>query len=686
MDHIKAVFIEEATELLADLEKSLLVLEQAVDQQAVEQVFRVMHTLKGNSAMFGFDHMGEITHHLESIYDGIRKGKLSASEEIIGVTLSTVDHLRSLLNDPILAEPQTRTRHSQLIAQICSLSAKADQKVGAQPQVTEVEKVADLYDTYYILFRPEPQVLERGANLLFLLDELHQLGPCLVHAHTRQVPELQELKIDQCYIHWDAYLSTNQPEDKIREIFMFVEDECQLEIHSVGEGNLLENKLFVSHVEQHNQEGQEVDIHQLQDYVNQLLQIIRRKTLAEQQLASELQPQTRRESTVLSSIRVASEKVDELMNLVIELVTTQARLSLVAEKSHQPDLLAVAENIEKITRRLRDSTFNISLVPLETLMTRFQRLVRDLSTELGKDIRFVTEGADTELDKTIIESLSDPLMHIIRNSIDHGIEDAFVRANLGKPRQGKILLKAYYSGNNVVIQVQDDGGGLSTEKIREKAISRGLVASDTSLTEKEWFDLIFLPGFSTASQVTEVSGRGVGMDVVKRRITDMRGEVSLASQPNIGTTLTIRLPLTVSIIDGLLVRIEDTHYVIPLAVVDKCYEVKHEQLVGRFNNLLVLDGEQVPFHYLRDEFSVEEPAPDIEQMVVVHYEGKRVGLSVDAIVGEYQAVLKPLGRYYKNHQLMSGATILGDGTVALVMDTNFMIRQISRFESFVSIN
>ena len=681
MDHLRAVFIEEASELLADLEKSLLVLEQTVDQQAIEQVFRVMHTLKGNSAMFGFDHVGEITHHLETIYDGIRKGNVNPSEEIISVTLATVDHLRKLLKDPDLADSDNRTQHTQLTVQIWKLSEGVDKKSKAPLRVSvesEVANVAQVQKTYYILFRPAPEILQRGNNLLFLLEELHQLGSCLVQAHTRDVPTLEKMNVTDCYVHWDAYLATTQAPGSIREIFMFVEDECQLEIHCVGEGNLLENKSFVSHLEQHNQDGEEVNIRELQAYINQLLQIIREKTLAEQQQAPEVQSQVRRENAILPSIRVASEKVDELMNLVIELVTTQARLSLLAEKSHQPELLAVAENIEKITRRLRDSTFSISLVPLETLMTRFQRLVRDLSAELGKEIRFITEGADTELDKTMIESLGDPLMHIIRNSIDHGIEEAFVRANLGKPPQGKILLKAYYSGSHVIIEVHDDGRGLDKEKIREKAIARGLITPAAALSEKELFDLIFLPGFSTASQLTEVSGRGVGMDVVRRRITDMRGEVSLASQPQAGTTLTIRLPLTVSIIDGLLVGIQDTKYVIPLSVVDKCYEVKHERLVGRFNDLLVLDGEQVPFHYLRDEFAVGGTAPSVEQVVVVHYEGKRVGLTVDAIIDEYQAVLKPLGKYYKHLDMISGATILGDGTVALVLDPGLLIRQLTK--------
>jgi two-component system, chemotaxis family, sensor kinase CheA len=369
------------------------------------------------------------------------------------------------------------------------------------------------------------------------------------------------------------------------------------------------------------------------------------------------------------------------MNLVSELVTTQARLSLFAEQNGLTELISIAENVEKISRRLRDNTFSICLVPLESILIRFQRLVRDLSVELKKDIILLTEGTDTELDKSVIESLADTLLHILRNSIDHGIEDENIRLQKGKPKQGKILLKAFYSGTHVHIQIQDDGAGIHPQKIRQKAISKGLISADSVLSEREILDLIFMPGFSTAEMVTDVSGRGVGMDVVRRKITELRGEVDIQSQVDRGTTLTIKLPLMLSIVDGLLVSIEDTHFVIPLSVVDKCFEAEHTQLVSTFNNLITLDNEKLPFFYLRKEFKMNKNFPVIEQIVMVKYDGNRVGLVVDAVIGEYQAVLKPLGRWYKHQDHISGATILGDGTIALVMDTTKMIKQFIKSEN-----
>ena len=362
------------------------------------------------------------------------------------------------------------------------------------------------------------------------------------------------------------------------------------------------------------------------------------------------------------------------MNLVSELVTTQARLTLFAENDGNTELLAIAENVQKLSRQLRDNAFGIVLIPIENMLTRFQRLVRDLSKELRKDVIFEAEGTDTELDKTIIENLTDPLMHILRNSLDHGIEQPHVRAAKGKPEQGKILLKSFYSGANVIIQVFDDGAGMDPSIIRSKALQKGLINADMVMTKKEILDLIFIPGFSTAANVTDVSGRGVGMDVVKRKIADIRGEVDVESEINVGTTLTIKLPLTLSIIDGLLVKIDETYFVIPLTVIDKIYAVEHSKLIKAFNNTIVLEGEQISFFYLRKEFDFEESNLFFEQAIVVRYEDKRIGLVVDSVVGEYQAVLKPLGKHYKRQEIISGATILGDGTIALVMDTNKAIK------------
>jgi len=385
---------------------------------------------------------------------------------------------------------------------------------------------------------------------------------------------------------------------------------------------------------------------------------------------------TTKESSI-SSIRVSSDKLDLLMNLVSELVTTQARLSLYTESDTRTELIAISENVQKLTRQLRDIAFSIVLIPIENMLTRFQRLVRDLSNELKKDVNFVIEGAETELDKTIIENLADPLMHILRNSMDHGIEDPETRVKAGKLRQGKILLKAFYSGANVHIQVSDDGSGIDPEFIKSKAIAKGIISPDAVLSRKDILDLIFIPGFSTAEKITDLSGRGVGMDVVRRKISDIRGEVEVESEAGKGTTLTIKLPLTLSIIDGLLVRICNTHYIIPLTVVDKIYAVEHRKLMKAFNNVLILDGEQIPFFNLRQEFNEPESDALMEEVVVVRFEDKQVGIAVDTVIGEYQAVLKPLGKHYKRQEIISGATILGDGTIALVLDPNKTIKQFS---------
>jgi len=309
------------------------------------------------------------------------------------------------------------------------------------------------------------------------------------------------------------------------------------------------------------------------------------------------------------------------------------------------------------------------------MMTRFQRLVRELSHELKKEIAFNTEGTEIELDKNMIEGLIDPIMHIIRNSIDHGIEKPEERKALGKPEKGVITFRAFHSGSNVFIQVADDGAGIDLKKVRQKAIARNLIQPEAVLSDKELIELTFLPGFSTAEAVTNISGRGVGMDVVKRKISDLRGEISIETKLHEGTVITVKLPLTLSIIDGLLVSIDNAYFVIPLSSVNKCFEFKHEALLGAINNMIFVNDGHIPFIYLRNEFGFTTQCPALEQVVVIEYGDARIGLTVDRVVGEYQAVLKSLGSMFKKQDIISGATILGDGTVALVVDSNKIISQ-----------
>jgi two-component system chemotaxis sensor kinase CheA len=364
-----------------------------------------------------------------------------------------------------------------------------------------------------------------------------------------------------------------------------------------------------------------------------------------------------------------------MMSLVTELITLQARLNVLTGEHPQPDLLAAAESLEKISTRIRDNAFSMCMVPVENMVTPFHRLVRDLASELNKEIDFVTEGTETELDKNIMEGLQDPLMHILRNSIDHGIELPAERVRTGKPRHGCILLRAYCAGAHVYLEIQDDGKGMNIEKIRSTAIRQQLIGENDALPDKELLQLVFMPGFSTAEQITETSGRGVGMDVVKRRIADIKGEVSVRSIENEGTTVTIQLPITLSIIDGLLVKVNEADYVIPLSAVDICHEVSAVQLLNTFSNLIVIDDEAIPFIDLQDELDGEPTVTNSREIVIVQYGGKKIGLLVDGIAGKFQAVLKPLGRYFKHLDIVTGATILGDGNVALVLDTNKVIEQ-----------
>jgi two-component system chemotaxis sensor kinase CheA len=673
MDNFRKKFIEEATEHIQDLEQALLELEQNPNNKPlIERVFRAMHSLKGSGAMFGFEKISEFTHNLETAYDLVRNGEMEVTNDLLNLTLASVDHLGALLRDDSVNSEVVMAQHGELMEKINTLVDNSKIKKTPESNITEnITETGANSKTYYILFQPNEDIMSNGTNPLFLLDELHSIGSCIAIPIINKIPELEDFDPNKCYTTWEVFLSTESNINSITDVFIFVEDECLLQVNLISDQNLLANQQFVDKLEELRSNQQETGLAQLQDIISGLTmpetnQVVKGR---EEKVVLSSKDQS------ISSIRVASDKLDQLMNLVSELVTTQARLSLYAENDGRTELLAIAENVQKLSRQLRDNAFGIVLIPIENMLTRFQRLVRDLSKELKKEVVFEAEGTDTELDKTIIENLTDPLMHILRNSLDHGIELPEARKSKGKPVEGKILLKAFYSGANVILQISDDGAGIDPNFIRAKAIQKGLISQDSMLSRKEILDLIFIPGFSTATNITYVSGRGVGMDVVKRKIADIRGEVEVESEVNMGTTLTIKLPLTLSIIDGLLVKVEETYYVIPLSVIDKIYAVEHSKLTNTFNNVIVLDGEQVPFFYLREEFALSEFETVHEQVIVVNYEDKRVGLAVDTVIGEYQAVLKPLGKHYKKQEIISGATILGDGTIALVMDTNKAIKQ-----------
>jgi len=673
MENFKAKFLEEAQEHINAIEQALLTLEDnPEDKKLIENVFRAMHSLKGGGAMFGFEHISHFTHDLETIYDKIRSDELELSKDIFNLTLLSVDHLKNLINLGDNIDDDTQSSQEQLLENIQEIiKGKAVSTTNKDTETSQKAKYSadEQEQTFYIRFEPNENIFDNGTNPIYLIDELTEMGSHYIVPDFSKLPDFDNVNPQKNYLSWDIILGTSKTKNDISDVFIFVEDDCQLTIAKIADTNILKRKSFKRKLDEMVLNGNVITVPLLKNIIDQVGNSVAQKV--KKAIGSQ------NNNNQISSIRVSSDKLDDLMNLVSELVTTQARLNLYAENHESNELTAITENIQKLTRQLRDIAFGIVLVPIDTLITRFQRLVRDLSQELNRQVAFRSEGTDTELDKNIIESLTDPLMHIIRNSIDHGIEPVEERLKAGKPERGEIFFKAFYSGANVIIEISDDGGGIDPEKIRQKAIDKELISKDAQLTKKECFDLLFLPGFSTAKNITDVSGRGVGMDVVKQQIAKIQGQVEMESEPGKGTKIILKLPLTLSIIDGLLVQVNETFFVLPLSAVEKIHAVEQTELFRQYNKFVTLDGEQVPYLYLRTEFNMAKSESPVEQIITIQYEDKRVGMVVDSIIGEYQAVLKPLGRHYQKQDLISGATILGDGTIALVLDTYRTVQQLT---------
>jgi two-component system chemotaxis sensor kinase CheA len=538
--------------------------------------------------------------------------------------------------------------------------------------------------TYRIRFRPAPEIFLTGTNPIHLLNELRELGEMSLVAHTADIPFLQDLNPEHCHTSWDIFLTTTRGYDAIADVFIFVADDSDLSIQVIDDGLGEEpdyKRLGEILVERGDLDQSSLDrLLAKRPLIGETL--IAQGVLSKEKVATALAEQQhvraiqkkRLDAEGQASIRVPSAKLDKLVDLVGELVTVQARLSQTALNSKDSQLQAIAEEVERLTGGLRDNVLNIRMLPIGTIFSKFQRLVRDLSSELGRDVDLITAGAETEMDKTVLERLNDPLVHLIRNSVDHGIELPEVRRQQGKPGKGRVSLVASHAGAEVVIQVKDDGRGLDPEAIRAKAVQMGLLTADTDISQKELFSFIMSPGFSTAREVTSVSGRGVGMDVVKKAIETLRGSMEIDSQRGVGTTFTIKLPLTLAIIEGLLVTIEREFFVVPLSVVTECVELTRTDVARAHGHKIArVRDEIVPYVHLRERFAMAGAPPAIEQIVITEMNGTRVGLVVDQVIGEQQTVIKSLGRVYRGVEGISGATLLGDGTVALILDASQLI-------------
>lgn len=699
IDKFKDAFKEEASELLSTLEDQLLELEHNPENsETISAIFRAMHTIKGSAAMFGFDDIARFTHQIESAFDMLRNGLISVDTSLIDYTLKARDIISTMLSEPdahIHDEIATLEKAFQAIAsEGTNEKRKENHSTGViqrqqdeeQPEEATARNQNQML-TYHIHFAPKAELFKNGTNPLMLINELYELGPLSIVTLKSKIPPLSEIDPESCYVAWDITLTTDRGVDAIRDVFIFVEDIAQIQIIPVDSpqpspmedesnvkrlGEILVDRGITRAeiIESIEKEKRKIGELLVEQHVASSEDI--QSALVEQEHMKHLKE---RQEVSTTTIRVPSERLDSLVDLVGELVTLQARLSQTSSSIQDSSLTTISEQFERLVSQLRDTTMGIRMLPIGTTFNRFRRLVRDLSAELGKEIDLITDGAETELDKTVIEKLTDPLIHIIRNSVDHGIEHPEDRERQNKPRRGTITLSALHSGAYVLIRVSDDGSGMNKEKIYAKAVEIGLISKTVlpvSMADQELFQLIFAPGFSTAETVTSVSGRGVGMDVVKRQIESLGGSILIESVQGRGTRITLKIPLTLAIIDGLLVRVGSELYVIPLSAVDGCIEIQRDelQLKQRTRSIVTYRQRVLPYVALRDLFEISGALPAIEQIVVVNAMDSPIGFVVDQVIGDYQTVIKPLGLLFKKADGVSGATILGDGTVALIVDVN----------------
>ena len=712
MDEITSVFVTESREQLAALEATLLQLENGSgDDDTMNAIFRAAHTIKGGAGVIECGFIVAFTHVVENALDRLRNGDIAVSGDLVAVLLACGDHIGHLLGtlEAGAAAPDAdlQADGDALLARLQRdwLDADGAPAVRSGPPSAAPASIessgggAVETDCWHISLRFGPDVLKNGMDPLSFLRYLATIGTIVrLETIADAMPPAAEMDPENCYLGFEISFASSADKAAIERVFDFVRDDCTLHIlppHSrladyiallgalpedtmrLGEilvriGALTQAELDEGLATQHGPAAAaEHGDHAAPQPLGEILiehkvvhpELVEAAVVKQKQVSDKKAAEAR-------LIRIQADKLDALIDLVGELVIAGASVNLLASRAGRSELTEAASLMNRLVESIRDSALQLRMVQIGETFNRFNRVVRDVSKELGKDIELVIRGGDTELDKSVVEKIGDPLMHLVRNAIDHGIEPAEARAASGKAARGRLELNAFHDSGSIVIEVADDGGGLKHDKIAAKAIERGLIQAGHALSEQEIFNLIFEPGFSTADKVSNLSGRGVGMDVVKRNIQSLRGRVEVHSAPGAGTRFSIRLPLTLAIIDGFLVGTGRASYVVPLDMVVECLELERDVTDRHYLNLR---GEVLPLIRLRNLFEIPGERPARENVVVVRAAGQKAGIVVDDLLGEFQTVIKPLGQLFRNLRGIGGSTILGSGEVALILDVQALV-------------
>ena len=708
MDVIQQAYVVESRELLQMMEENLLQMEDnGGDSETINAIFRAAHTIKGGAGVIECKFIVEFTHVLENVLDEMRSGTIKSSPELVEVLLECSDHLSTLMGCvESESEPDDEINKVSHL-----LRGKLQQYLGAPPAASKEIVVSEAKvhasgggemetDNWHISLRFGLDVLRKGMDPASFLRYLGEFGQIIsLITLPDAMPEADEMDPESCYLGFEISYQSDADKARIESVFDFVRDDCVIHIwppHSkladfissietlpedtmrLGEilvkcGALTQNELdsaLNTQADLEMETGSAASSKIGDVLVNQgsvTAELVDAAAAKQGKVAE-------KKSLESQLIRVQAAKLDQLIDLVGEMVIASAGANMQARKSGESALVESTSVITMLVEQIRDSALQLRMVQIGETFTRFQRVVRDTSRELGKDIELVITGGDAELDKSVVEKLGDPLMHLVRNALDHGIESPEKRTAKGKPAKGTLRLNAYHESGSIAIEIIDDGAGMNREKILNKAREREIIGHNQTLTDSEIFGLIFEPGFSTADKITNISGRGVGLDVVKRNITALRGSVEVESKEGEGSTFRIRLPLTLAIIDGFLVGVGKASYVIPLGTVVECIELSEKDRAETLKHQYInLRGEVLPFVRLREQFDIKERGGKRENIVVVQYAGQKIGLVVDELMGEFQTVIKPLGSIFKHIKGIGGSTILGSGEVALILDVQSLV-------------
>lgn len=663
-------YIEEVKQILKSLEQSMMLLAQDPNNpEEIDNAYRFLHTVKGSAGMFDYHLMENLTHELEYVYSDIRDGIRTVDEYILDLTLHSIDVMNDLIegnNDEKAVDKLIKS-----IRELRGDSAEASSETAVSSGSSTKKEEA-----YVIIFQPNENIFKRGVNVGAILEDIADLGSHEIIVHNETVPFEKQLE-NKSIVSWLEVLTvTDQGMEGINDVFMFLNNDEYSAFKVEGADSFSTNNYkdlltindteICSRLEKF--EAFSPDIFHIEEVTEE---VAIEKSL-DKILNTEIEDEDsevviKKAKKGASHVNVDTQKLDGLINIVSELVTFRSEIQHLLSDQKSIQIQEAVEKLDFLTLKLRDSAFNIRLVPINIMNVKLQRLIRSVSKELGKEVDFITEGLDTELDRSIINALEAPLMHIIRNSLDHGIESPEERVKRNKPEKGLLKLYSYNSGDHVFIQIQDDGNGINFKKIQEKGIEKGLLNKGQKYSEKELVNVMMSPGFSTADAVTTVSGRGVGMDVVKKEINALRGDIEVSTEEGLGTIITLRLPLTLTILDTLVVNVGEEKYLIPINEIETCIEETHSNLFSKKSRQIKHDDQLVPFVSLREYFGREE-YPEKEVVIVVNKNDTKIAVVVDSIIGQYQTVYKPLNELLQNIDCFSGASILGDGSTALILN------------------